>query len=77
MTGAMAQDRETGFVRHDPARCARCCMCIMACPYGVLKQDRMGSETIMKCDMCGDRKTGPGCVEKCPMKAIQAAEVPA
>lgn len=75
MTGAMSQDSETGYSVHDASRCAKCCMCIMACPYGVLKQDRMGSELIMKCDMCANRSGGPMCVEKCPMGAIGLAEV--
>jgi Fe-S-cluster-containing hydrogenase component 2 len=29
----------------------------------------------MKCDMCGTRKEGPICVEKCPMGAIEQREV--
>jgi carbon-monoxide dehydrogenase iron sulfur subunit len=75
MTGAMSRDSESGFVTHNADTCAKCCMCVMACPYGVLKQDRMGSELIMKCDMCAERGAGPSCVEKCPMGAIELAEV--
>ncbi|MDR2484605.1 MAG: nitrate reductase [Treponema sp.] len=74
MTGAMSRDGATGFSTHNPGKCAKCCMCIMACPYGVLKQDRMGGELIMKCDMCLKRINGPACVEKCPMGAIALAE---
>jgi carbon-monoxide dehydrogenase iron sulfur subunit len=77
MTGAMSRDNKSGNITHNAERCAVCCMCIMACPYGVLKQDRMGSELIMKCDMCGERENGPMCVEKCPMGAITLAEVAA
>lgn len=75
MTGAMAKDGETGFVMHESRRCAKCGMCIMACPYGVLKPDRISGD-IMKCDMCGMRPEGPFCVEKCPMGAIETREVP-
>lgn len=79
MTGAMRKDSETGFVLYDRQRCASCYMCIMACPYGVLKSDRIDNKEIMKCDMCidrnGDGKPAPMCVEKCPMKAITLEEV--
>lgn len=75
MTGAMTKNRETGFVLHEPRRCAKCGMCIMACPFGVLKQDRINGE-IMKCDMCDTRPEGPFCVEKCPMGAIEKREAP-
>jgi carbon-monoxide dehydrogenase iron sulfur subunit len=75
MTGAMSCDSGSGFVTYHSEKCTKCCMCIMACPYGVLKQDRMGSELIMKCDMCAEREAGPACVEKCPMGAIELAEV--
>jgi carbon-monoxide dehydrogenase iron sulfur subunit len=74
MTGAMTKNAETGFVEHDGGHCAKCGMCIMACPYGVLKPDRITGE-IMKCDMCAFRAEGPACVEKCPMHAIEQREV--
>ena len=75
MTGAMSKDPETGYVLYDEKRCASCFMCIMACPYGVLKADRMRHKVIMKCDMCinTEEKT-PQCVAKCPMKAITLEE---
>ncbi|WP_294349101.1 4Fe-4S dicluster domain-containing protein [uncultured Clostridium sp.] len=79
MTGAMHKDKETGFVKYDKDRCASCYMCIMACPYGVLKSDRLEYKEIMKCDMCTScgAKDGsePNCVEKCPMGAITLEEV--
>ena len=40
MTGAMSKNKETGLVEYDKNRCASCYMCIMACPYGVLKADK-------------------------------------
>ena len=79
MTGAMHKNDENGFVEYDKDRCASCYMCIMACPYGVLKADRLKQKEIMKCDMCTScsEKDGskPMCVEKCPMGAITLQEV--
>lgn len=78
MTGAMSKDRETGLVQYDRERCASCYMCIMACPYGVLKSDRIEYKEIMKCNMCVHRTENnepkPMCVEKCPMGAITLEE---
>ncbi len=79
MTGAMHKDPETGFVVYDKEQCASCYMCIMACPYGVLKSDRINHKEIMKCNMCVHRSEDgspkPMCVEKCPMNAITLVEV--
>lgn len=71
MTGAMSKNTKTGFVDYDKERCASCYMCIMACPYGVLKSDRLKHMKIMKCDMCTKCSESdgsePSCVERCPM----------
>lgn len=79
MTGAMHKNPETGYVEYDGERCASCYMCIMACPYGVLKRGRINNKEIMKCNMCVHRTTDgspkPMCVEKCPMKAITLEEI--
>lgn len=76
MSGAMSKDNETGLVSYDKNRCASCYMCIMACPYGVLKADARTSKEIMKCDMCSSTCEGtPQCVAKCPMAAITLQEV--
>ena len=75
MSGAMSKDKETGLVTYNKERCASCYMCIMACPYGVLKADSREQKEIMKCDACKD-KGAPQCVEKCPMAAITLEEVP-
>ncbi|MCR4943515.1 MAG: 4Fe-4S binding protein [Clostridium sp.] len=78
-TGAMRKDKESGFVLYDKSRCSSCYMCIMACPYGVLKSDRIYYEEIMKCDMCTQfyAKDGsqPQCVARCPMQALTLEEV--
>lgn len=77
MTGAMHKDEKTGYVLYDEKQCASCYMCIMACPYGVLKSDFLTHKKIMKCDMCLDENgdSNPSCVENCPMKAITFEEV--
>jgi carbon-monoxide dehydrogenase iron sulfur subunit len=78
MTGAMSKNKETGYVEYDKERCASCYMCIMACPYGVLKSDRIEHKEIMKCNMCvhrsQDNEPKSMCVEKCPMEAITLEE---
>lgn len=76
MTGAMSKDNESGLVLYDKSRCASCYMCVMACPYGVLKSDSRTKKEIMKCDMCRETEEGtPQCVAKCPMGAITLEEV--
>ena len=75
MTGAMHKNPETGNVDYNKDHCASCYMCIMACPYGVLKSDALTHKQIMKCDMCSHREEEPMCVEKCPMGAITLGEV--
>ena len=78
-TGAMRKDKNSGFVLYDKSRCSSCYMCIMACPYGVLKSDRIHYKEIMKCDMCTEfyAKDGsqPQCVARCPMNALTLEEV--
>ena len=78
MTGAMQKNTATGAVEYNKEKCASCYMCIMACPYGVLKAetDKQTNEQsfILKCDLCADQDTAQ-CVAKCPMGAIQLEEV--
>ncbi len=73
MSGAMSKDKETGIVSYDRDKCASCFMCIMSCPYGVLKADEKKKEVILKCDMCKNRHS-PRCVENCPTGAIYIEE---
>ncbi|MGL5312847.1 MAG: 4Fe-4S dicluster domain-containing protein [Peptostreptococcaceae bacterium] len=76
MTGAMKKDKDTGLVTYNKDVCASCYMCIMACPYGVLKSDHREKKYIMKCDACKSTKEGTAqCVAKCPMAAITLEEV--
>ena len=71
----MKKDPKTGYVTYDKEQCASCYMCIMACPYGVLKEDSLTKKQILKCDMCEHYEEGSQCVKKCPMKAITLEEV--
>lgn len=56
MTGAMKKNPETGYVEYDKNQCASCYMCIMSCPYGILKYDSIHQKEIMKCNMCPSKR---------------------
>jgi len=44
-------------------------MCIMVCPFGVIKADVPKKKVASKCDLCLERGF-PACVENCPNEAI-------
>ena len=69
LTSAMYKDKD-GVVLHDKDKCVGCWMCIMVCPFGVIKPDLKNKRVASKCDFCGDRET-PACVEHCPNHAIK------
>ena len=70
MSGALYIDKETGYVLYDEQRCASCYMCVMGCPYGILKPDKVSGKA-SKCDMCVNHAEHTSqCVAKCPMSAI-------
>jgi len=75
MSGAMAKDPVTGHVRYDVNKCAKCFMCVMSCPFGVLKPDRASRSYVVKCDFCVAKDEEPSCVKMCPKKSISVAEV--
>ena len=70
MSGAMYKDKENGLVLYDEERCGSCYMCVMSCPYGVLKPDDRSKQTILKCDLCKNEEC-PKCVVSCPSGAIE------
>lgn len=71
ITGAMVKDEETGLVLYDAEKCAACFMCVMSCPFGVLRPTA-NHQAVVKCDFCdGD----PSCVKECPKHAITVLEV--
>lgn len=75
MSGALQKDPVTGHVKYDEKRCGSCFMCVMNCPYGVLKADTATRTKVIKCDFCEGLADGPSCVSACPKKAIFVEEV--
>lgn len=68
-TGALSRTAD-GPVLLREARCVGCGHCVVACPYGVVRQ-RRGQVT--KCDLCVDRLAQgrvPACVEACPTRTL-------
>ena len=67
------------FCRHcDEPECVISCMsfmCVMNCPYGVLKPDDATKSVVIKCDFCKDLGGEPSCVKACPKQAIHVEEV--
>lgn len=74
MSGALRKDPVSGHVLYDESLCASCFMCVMSCPYGVLKSDTAERKVVIKCDFCSDKPDGPSCVASCPKKAIYVEE---
>ena len=70
MSGAMTKDSITGIVSYDEKRCGSCYMCVMSCPYGILKQDDRTKQDIIKCDLCKEEDI-PLCVYNCPSGALE------
>jgi carbon-monoxide dehydrogenase iron sulfur subunit len=75
MSGALQKNTKTGLVEYDEKKCAACYMCVMNCPYGVLKPDSKTRTRIIKCDFCKEKADGPNCVQACPKQAIEVREV--
>ena len=70
MSGAMTKDSITGIVSYDEKRCGSCYMCVMSCPYGILKPDDRTKQDIIKCDLCKEEDI-PLCVYNCPSGALE------
>lgn len=75
MSGALRKDPVTGHVQYDEKRCGTCFMCVMSCPYGNIKPDKLTRRKIIKCDFCVNDNEDPNCVRNCPKKAIYVQEV--
>jgi len=75
MTGAMRKDPKSGLVSNEGGEqaCVGCWMCIMACPYGAVRQ-HPDKKVALKCDGCPDREV-PACAAACPMDALIWGEV--
>ncbi len=66
MTGAMHRNKK-GAVVVDKDKCVGCWMCIMVCPFGVIRRE--GEKIASKCDLCPDEEI-PMCVKNCPNEAL-------
>ena len=75
MSGAMTKNTENGLVIYDKEQCASCFMCIMTCPFGILKPDDKTKTFVIKCDFCIQDENDPNCVKACSTKAIYIEEV--
>lgn len=73
ITGAMHRDEDTNAVLCDQEKCVGCWMCIMVCPFGVIKRDMEMKQVASKCDLCLGEEI-PVCVRNCPNEAITFEE---
>ena len=73
LTSAMQKDPVTGMVSVDMEKCIGCWTCIVACPYGAIKQDTE-QKKVLKCDLCQGEDI-PMCVTNCPNEALVYVEV--
>ena len=67
-TGAVFKDGPHGPVRLKSGLCVGCGSCVVACPYGVIRQ-RFDTFEVYKCDLCAERLEAdviPACAEACP-----------
>lgn len=58
-----------------PGECTGCWMCVMVCPYGVIRSE-IEQRVALKCDRnCLDARGEPACVHACPTGALKFVEV--
>jgi len=72
-TGAIRQQDEKGPVIVDQELCIGCKLCMLICPFGVLRISTEG-RAVIKCDMCLERMEKdqePACVEACITGALK------
>lgn len=74
LTGALTRDSVGGVVKIDEERCIGCWTCLLACPFGAIKQDTVQGKAV-KCDLCQGESV-PVCVTNCPNEALVYAELP-
>lgn len=68
-------DEEPVIIKEE--LCIGCRLCILTCPFGIIKM-RSDGKVVIKCDLCLERlKKGeePACVQACPTHAIQFKSV--
>lgn len=58
-----------------PSECTGCWMCVMVCPYGVIRSE-VDRRAALKCDRdCLNDAGVPACVRACPTGALKFVEV--
>jgi Fe-S-cluster-containing hydrogenase component 2 len=67
---AITVDPATHIVHVDQEKCVRCMACTVACPFGNMHFDRVGSH-VHKCDLCAGHGDYPRCAMFCPTKCLQ------
>ncbi len=72
LTGALQRESDSGVVTVDGEKCIGCWTCILACPFGVIRQETQQGK-IAKCDLCQGEDM-PACVANCPNEALVYAE---
>ncbi len=72
LTGALNRDPVSGVIDVDQEKCIGCWTCILACPFGAIKQDTE-QEKAIKCDLCRGADV-PACVANCPNEALLVAD---
>jgi carbon-monoxide dehydrogenase iron sulfur subunit len=73
LTGALHRDPKSGIVAMDEEKCIGCWTCILACPFGAIRQDGKQNR-VLKCDLCQGEEI-PVCVANCPNEALVYVEV--
>jgi len=72
-THAMSRADADEPVICNASRCIGCTLCVLVCPFGVLRMNRSG-KAIVKCDLCIEllrEGQNPACVTACPTHAIR------
>lgn len=72
IAGAIRKDPKTGLVLANEEKCVGCWMCVMVCPFGVIRPSLVPDKeekVAVRCDLCQDRET-PACVEACHTGAL-------
>lgn len=72
LTGALTRDPVSGVIKVDEEKCSGCWTCILACPFGAIRQDLEQRKTV-KCDLCPGEDV-PVCVVNCPNEALVYVE---